>query len=165
MPLRVPDHSLNMDRQYLSDFLINFARFEYAVKASGYSHNKKGYAEPDWDSYCSSLAVDFCTSPDRDLVLHLSYITNKPPKQLVKNSSGRLIWKDRALKAEWSDLRKILFLAQGVRNNVAHGSKFTARESPEKNRNAKLMAAATAIVSAFLNNSDKTRDVFNGPAP
>ena len=166
MPLRVPDHSLNVDRNYLGDFLINFARFEYAVKAAGYSrNNSNGYAEPDWDSYCGSIVTDFSANPSPDLRPHLTYIKRKPPKQLVKRPSGELTWKARAPRTTWSSLRKVLFLAQGVRNNAAHGSKFTARESAEINRNAKLMAAATAIISEFLSQSEKVNEVFTGFAP
>lgn len=165
MTLRVPDHSLNIDRNDLADFLINFARFEYAVKAAGYSHNKNGYAEPNWDAYCSAITMDFCASPEPDLGPHINYIKRKPPRKLVKLKSGNLSWKVRTPDARWSELRKILFLAQGVRNNVVHGSKFTARESPEHNRNAKLMAAANAILTAFLSHSERTRDVFNGFSP
>ena len=74
MTLRVPDHSLNLDRNDLAEFMINFARFEYAVKAAGFSKNKGGYAEPDWDSYCTSLATDFWSNTSPELGPHLSYI-------------------------------------------------------------------------------------------
>ena len=165
MTLRVPDHSLNLDRNDLAEFMINFARFEYAVKAAGFSKNKGGYAEPDWDSYCTSLATDFWSNTSPELGPHLSYIRRKPPKKLVKLASGSLKWKARTPDSTWSEPRKILHLAQGVRNNVVHGSKFTARESPEHNRNVKLMAAANAILAALLSNSDRVHEVFNGFAP
>ena len=165
MTLRVPDHSLNLDRSDLAEFLINFSRFEYAVKAAGYSRNKGGYAEPDWDCYCASIATNFWSNPQPALGPHLNYIRRTPPKKLVKLASGGLKWKARAPDPAWTEPRIILHLAQGVGNNVVHGSKFTARESPEHNRNAKLMAAATAILAAFLSNSDRVREVFNGSAP
>ena len=165
MTLRVPDHSLNLDRSDLAEFLINFARFEYAVKAAGYARNKGRYAEPDWDNYCAAIATDFWSNPGPALGPHLNYIRRKPPKQLVKLASGGLKWKTRTPDAAWTEPRVILHLAQGVRNNVVHGSKFTARESAEHNRNAKLMAAATAILVAFLGNSDRVHEVFNGVAP
>jgi hypothetical protein len=165
MTLRVPDHSLNIDRVALAEFLINFARFEYAIKAAGYSRNNNGYAEPDWENYCSSLTTDFWSAPDADLGPPLRYIRHKPPKKLVKLVNGELRWKPRTLDATWSEPRKVLFLAQGVRNNVVHGSKFIARESAEHNRNAKLMAAATAILIAFLSHSNDVREVFDGYAP
>ena len=165
MTLTVPDSSPNLDRGALAEFFINFARFEYAVKAAGYSRNKSGYAEPDWGEFCASLTTDFWSTPDANLSPHLNYIRRKPPKKLVKLKSGGLKWKARTPDATWSESRKILFLAQGVRNNVVHGSKFTARESPEHNRNAKLMAAATAILAAFLSHSNRVREVFNGFAP
>ena len=165
MTLRVPDHSLSVAREDLANFLITFARFEYAVKASGHSKNSNGYAVPDWDSYCKSFEADFSDSPTPELKLQMRYITRKPPKQLVKQPSGALKWVARPPKEEWKSLRTILFFAQGVRNNVAHGSKFTSRESSEKNRNKKLMTAATAIISAFVDHSSKTRQVFNAFAP
>ena len=165
MTLLVPDHSLNVPREELANFLINFARFEYAVKASGYSKNTNGYAVPDWNSYCKSIKTNFTANPSAELKLHVKYITRKPPKQLVKQPSGTLKWVTRPPKATWKSLRIMLFFAQGVRNNVTHGSKFTSRESSELNRNKKLMAAATAIISAFLDHSAKTREVFNGFAP
>jgi hypothetical protein len=138
---------------------------EYAVKASGHCRNKSGFVAPDWNSYCASITTDFCANPSRGLKRHLNYITSKPPKKLVKLKSGQLKWKDRHPDPAWSGLRKTLFLAQGVRNNVVHGSKFTAGESPELNRNAKLMAAATAILSTLLDYSYRTREVFHGVAP
>ncbi len=165
MTLRVPDHSLKLDRSELAEFLINFARFEYAVKAAGHSKNKGGYAEPDWDDYCASITTDFWSNPSPELSPHLNYIRRKPPKKLVKLASGGLKWKARTPDPAWTVPRTILHLAQGVRNNVVHGSKFTAKESPEHNRNAKLMAAATAILAEFLCNSDRVREVFNGFAP
>ena len=165
MTLRVPDHSLNLDRSLLAEFLISFARFEYAVKAAGHSKNSAGYAVPDWENYCASIATDFWTTPSQEFGRHLSYIRRKPPKKLVKLASGALKWKARSQDAGWTEPRKILHLAQGVRNNVVHGSKFTARESPEHNRNIKLMAAATAILAEFLSNSDRVSEVFNGFAP
>lgn len=165
MTLTVPDSSLNLDRGILAEFLINFARFEYAVKAAGYSRNKSGYAEPDWSNFCASLTTDFWSAPDANLSPHLNYVRRKPPKKLVKLKNGSLKWKSRIPDTAWSEPRKILFLAQGVRNNVVHGSKFTARESPEHNRNVKLMAAATAILTTFLSHSDRVREVFNGFSP
>src|SRR5690606_13363962 len=165
MTLRVPDHSLNLDRNELAEFLINFARFEYAVKAAGYARNHGGHAEPDWGSYCAAIATDFWSNPSPALGPHLNYIRRKPPKKLVKLASGGLKWRLRIPDAAWTEPRVMLHLAQGVRNNVVHGSKFTARESAEHNRNVKLMAAATAILTAFLDNSDRVREVFNGLAP
>jgi hypothetical protein len=91
----------------------------------------------------------------------LNYITRKPPKKLVKLASGELKWKSRTPKPAWTEPRKILYLAQGVRNNVVHGSKFTAIEDAEHNRNAKLMTAATAILAEFLCHSEKVEEVFN----
>lgn len=164
MTLTVPDSSLNLDRSTLAEFFINFARFEYAVKAAGYSHNKNGYAEPDWSAFCVSFTTDFWSTPNADLSSHLNYIRRRPPKKLVKLKSGSLKWKARTPVTTWSEPRKILFLAQGVRNNVVHGSKFTARESAAHNRNAKLMAAATAILAAFLSHSNRTREIFNSAA-
>ena len=91
MTLTVPDHSLNIDRGVLAEFLINFARFEYAVQAAEYSRDNGGYAEPDWIRFCQSITTDFWSTPNVDLRPHLRYILRKPPKKLVKLNNGRLL--------------------------------------------------------------------------
>jgi hypothetical protein len=165
MILKVPDESLGIERKKLAEFLINFARFEYAVMAAGYSSSNRGYAEPDWDNFCGSITTDFWSSPAPYLIRHLEYIRSRPPKKFVRLNSGKLDWKDRTSNENWTEARKVLHLAQGVRNNLVHGSKFTAQESVEQNRNTKLIDAATTILAAFLNHSERVRDVFFCPAP
>ena len=132
------------------DFFKNFARFEYALKASGFIVDR-GYASADWEEFAKS--VDGRLERDASTVSAIEYLTKKPPrKQVVGN--GELKWKDMT---SGTDARSLLLCVRHVRNNLFHGGKTpwdTERDTP-------LVQHSMSILAACLNASPKVKCVFD----
>lgn len=106
-------------------FFVYFARFEYAMKCSGYLKSSNGFAEADWDKLGNYLHDNnFNRARTSELQTSINYLTSNPPrKQVVKN--GLLDWGKPVEQADLERFsRYILRIVCIVRNNLFHGGKF-----------------------------------------
>ena len=140
-----------------SELFYTFARFEYALKASGF-HKGEGDAQPDWRSFAEEVADLFETSQDEEFKRSVLYMVEHPPnKQIVKN--GELDWD---LSVPKTDLLSdhILIYVRRVRNNLFHGGKFNGRWFAPQ-RSAELLSHSLTILRACLNASDRVNEAYN----
>ena len=128
------------------EFIGTFARFEYALKRSGYAHGSESQVNPDWDRLGRELATldEAALSP---VIECCPYLRSHPPMKQVLES-GLLAWKPRA--AMTSEIETILMSVRTVRNNVFHGGKFPDGPVAEPLRDENLIRDCLALLESLL---------------
>lgn len=107
-------------------FFQEFARTEYALKASGWIRaGRNDDAHPDWDRFAREVGDRVLATLRHRGSYAADYILNHPPrKQVVRN--GQLEWADSPL-LDRTDKERLLLLVRRIRNNLFHGGKFNGR--------------------------------------
>ena len=139
------------------EFFRTFARFEYALKATGFYRHDRNYAEPDWTRFAESAPVRGVLDDPVDAALTgaIDYILNRPPgKQVIEN--GGLTWRDRPPDAA-SQSGRVLGLVCRVRNNLFHGGKGNPHD-PE--RNEQLLRHSLTVLHRCLDASEDVAGVY-----
>lgn len=130
-----------------------FARIEYALKAAGF-HNGEGRAEPNWDTFASS--VSGVLEKDPAIAAAIQYMVDKPPKkQMVRK--GLLEWEEVTPNA--SKPHEILDCVRRVHNNLFHGGKFNDHWF-EPERSKELLLHSLNILDACLRASPELKEAF-----
>jgi len=120
------------DRDLLLTFFLTFARFEYALKASGLFKRdnrqrnplRPREAEPDWDTFAVSLRDLFQIQKSEPLQNACEFILTCPPwKQVVINNV--IDWETPVRPQEESNIKFILRMIRCIRNNLFHGGKHS----------------------------------------
>jgi hypothetical protein len=135
-----------------------FARFEYALKASGFNAGN-GDAKADWTAFARSIPGVFDDPRDSAVKMAVGYILAHPPKKQVVEQ-GVLEWKDAGAGTSLrSD--EVLIYVRRVRNNLFHGGKFNGRWF-EPQRSAELLQHSLVILKACLEASPQVRSAYDG---
>ena len=141
------------------EFFRTFARFEYALKASGFHRAKRNNAEADWMGFADSPPVrEVLDDPvDAGLKEATDHILNNPPnKQVIEN--GAVTWSDNPPDATSQSGRVIAYVCR-VRNNLFHGGKkidhFHGRKKfdHERKRTERLLKHSLTILRGCLDAS------------
>lgn len=144
--------------QLAIELFKTFARFEYALKATGY-HKGNGPAEPDWRRFAENISEVFKQSTDVGFDEAVNYILNNPPKKQVI-IAGKLDWIDYKPTTNLrSDL--VLLYVRCVRNNLFHGGKFNRRWF-EPDRSELLLQHSLTILRKCLDSSPALKRAFAG---
>ena len=152
---------MNEDLDSLAcEFFRTFARFEYALKATGFYRHDRNYAEPDWTRFAESAPVrGVLDDPvDAGLTEAIVYILNQPPgKQVIEN--GGLAWSDRPPDAA-SQSGRVLGLVCRVRNNLFHGGKGNQHWiDPE--RTEQLLRHSLTVLHGWLDASEDVAGAYH----
>jgi hypothetical protein len=144
-----------VDRELLLEFLLTFACFEFALKASGFvkRHPEDPAflppAEPDWDRFAVSLRDRFVQTRTPELDEACRYLLEHPPnKQVLLN--GVPAWETPVRGHGVTDIEFALRMARCVRNNLFHGGKHNIAEHQSPERTAKLLRASLMILHECL---------------
>ncbi|TXI39974.1 MAG: hypothetical protein E6Q59_04030 [Nitrosomonas sp.] len=137
------------------ELLRIFARFEFALKESGYGvSGKNDEAGADWDRFANqSLTAKF---------LHKIREKNIAPTILEKSPSKQ-IFKDHTL--EWTacappqDVQTFFGAVRRVRNNLVHGGKSGDKDA---DRNNSLVSEAIEVLFEALRSDSHVRSMFEG---
>jgi hypothetical protein len=141
-----------VDRTLLLEFFLNFARFEYALKSSGYARQgRRAEANPDWDRFARDLGQRsaFLANKTEDLTEAVRYLSEQPPyRQVIMN--GALAWETATRDPNLSEIEFLLLMVRRVRNNLFHGGKHSneVHETPE--RTEKLLRCCLAVLAECL---------------
>lgn len=140
----------HIPKELTVEFLGTFARFEYALKRSGYVKGNEKRADADWDRFALELAA---LKPEvlAPIVACGPYLLSHPPKKQVLENS-RLVWKDRGASGG-SMIEEMLLSIRTVRNNVFHGGKFPDGPVAEPLRDERLIRDCLAVLNALLSTS------------
>lgn len=148
--------------ELVADFFIVFARFEYALKRSGYLKSQNAKAEPDWERFAREHASGFGPE-DSDVRRAVKYLQANPPKkQWVED--GKVIFSGDHLYGEGkdNDLEELLDIVKGVRNNLFHEGKFPSGQVREPGRNTRLLKDALCVLEHVLELNKEVKRFFDG---
>lgn len=152
-----------IDRDLVLEFFLRFARFEFALKASGYADGDDRRVDPAWARFASDIAGQFSRQRTPELGSACEYYLLHPPnKQVLVN--GSLAWNaafpiDLAREAEL-----LIALVRRVRNNLFHGGKYNAAMHEETARSEQLLRGGLLILEECLRVSVRVRESYDGAA-
>jgi hypothetical protein len=157
---------LKTNRDLLLEFFLVFARFEFALKNSGYARprHRNGEtapsAEPDWERFASSIHNLFTRTRTDDLVQACEYMLINPPlRQVLLN--GKLGWDTSGPDQSLTETERLLALVRRVRNNLFHGGKFSNEVFESTERHERLLRSSLLILEECLRISPNVQVVFN----
>ena len=144
----------NLNRELLLEFFLSFARFEYALKATGFfvRHPENALsppkAEPDWPSFAASLRNTFDPRKNAAIETAWSYLSESPPnRQVIVN--GALAW-ETPLRGTDSEVEYVLRVVRSVRNNLFHGGKHSIEVHETTERTETLLRSCLAVLNECL---------------
>lgn len=146
--------------QLAKKVFIEFARFEYCIKVSGFLKTPNGQAEPDWDAFanCSEIKNLFKEINDSPTTpcSKMRYLLDNPPKKQVAEN-GVLSWK---AAPHISSSQGYFGAVRRVRNNLFHGGKFNGSFF-EPDRSANLLEAVLCVLKAARERHEKIMEAYN----
>jgi hypothetical protein len=155
------NETIPIEKQTLMlNFLMIFSRFEYALKASGFSSNSVGRVTANWDTFIASIKGKFDKNNNDQLRKAVDSIIQNPPKiQTVKNR--QLDWKERDFSPNDREINRLCLSIRDIRNNFFHGSKFN--RNYDRPRNYNLLNHAIIIMNAWIDLNDTVKRKFLEP--
>jgi len=156
-------------RRLLLKFFLNFSRFEYALKASGYFQrgrlNRQNFpappdAKPDWNRFGESIKNTFKMDQNDELQRACQYILDNPPmKQVIVNDS--IAWETPVRPQSQSDVEFLLRMVRSVRNNLFHGAKHNIELHEDIQRTELLLDNGLIILRECLRLSPQVKNEFD----
>lgn len=123
-------------RNLLLGYFLNFARFEYAMKAGGFGAIQYGAYQPSWAAL--KRAMRDKPLPD-DLKAAHQYLWDSPPNK----QTDRHAWAPIEPRDDWAF---VVDCVKTVRNNLFHGGKIPFRP----NRDPELIRQCDRILMALV---------------
>ncbi|MEZ6000350.1 hypothetical protein [Hyphomonas sp.] len=113
-----------------------FARYEYALKRSGFRARRDPFA--DWEAFAKELPVEFFGRATA--IPSARILIEAPPEKLKTNASGGVEWRSDVAPAydSWTLIQAV----KRVRNNLFHGDKHYDRD-----RDLKLTLASLDVLN------------------
>lgn len=147
------------------EFVLLFARLEYALKrTSGFAFKKGASVYADWKKLGRELNPCFGPAQNDDLCHAIEYLIQQPPfEQVLKN--GEMSFAQPKQRTNEPFLVQILDTVKIVRNNLLHGGKFPDGEVSDPARNRTLLKSASFVLLECLrlagkSDHPKLRNVF-----
>lgn len=149
-----------VSKDLLFEFFINFAKFEFALKTSGFAKGNERGASPHWDKYAQSIKEIFDKTKNDNLLEAIDFFLINPPwKQVLIN--GAMDWDASLPENVLSEIEKVLILIRRVRNNLFHGGKFNFDIPGDKERTINLLSYSIAILKECLQLSPDVKYNFD----
>lgn len=137
---------LPVSNELLLDYFLTFAKFEYALKISGFfqrtapekvDSKKPPEAKPDWDSFANSLRDNFDENTSNGLANACLYFSDHPPNKqviIIIEDNYNIAWETPVIPENEHRIQFLLRMVRSVRNNLFHGGKFNneVHESAER---------------------------------
>jgi hypothetical protein len=138
---------LNVPKVLTLEFMATFARFEFALKKSGYARGDDSQVSPDWDAFANDLGK-FDAAVLAPILGACPYLQQHPPKKQVLDN-GIIRWVDRQ-GTSGSAVGDVLLSVRTVRNNVFHGGKFPDGMITDPLRDEHLIRDCVAVLQSLL---------------
>ncbi len=145
--LMPPPAPAGISSDLLLEFFLVFSRFEYAMKAAGWTREIRE-ALPDWDRLANA-AQDEAPGLTDALLDAGSYLLQEPPKKQVRRPSGELAWSLVDCDADHRPIACLILSVRRVRNNLFHGGKFE-RLRDLSERNGFLVEGSLRVLQELL---------------
>ncbi len=143
-----------VNRNLLLAFFLSFARFEYALKSTGFFVRKPEDplrppgAEPDWDRFAVSLRDSFDCHKNNELTEACRYFLESPPnKQVIVNDAPA--W-ETPVRGTQAEIEFILRMVRAVRNNLFHGGKHSIDVHESIERTELLLTHSLVVLNECL---------------
>ena len=144
--------------QLANELFRTFARFEYALKATGFYQPTQDDAKLDWTDFARSVSGALNNPADTGLREAIEYILEYPPrKQVIQDET--LGWTDALPTGNRSD--RVLILVRRIRNNLFHGGKFSGQWF-DAARSERLLRHSLTILRGCLEAPPVVRDAYYG---
>jgi hypothetical protein len=138
---------LNIPKALTLEFMATFARFEFALKKSGYARGDDSQVSPHWDAFANDVAkLDAAVLAP--VLNSCQYLQQHPPKKQVLQN-GHLRWVERQ-GTSGSAIGDVLLSVRTVRNNVFHGGKFPDGMITDPLRDEQLIRDCLAVLQSLL---------------
>ncbi len=141
------------------DFFQKFARFEYALKATGtalYLHvDNNGKVSANWDVFAGTDKIRALLKLIKDDET-MRIIMDDPPKKRIE-SGGQLDWSQTPPRPK--DMKEVCVMLRRIRNNLFHGDKGNVGTERQQN----LLTAGIAILDLMLATDDVVAQRFAAP--
>ena len=162
MSIEPPWALLSVSRDEAAQFLVVFARCEFALKAVKRFRKTTPKLAADWNTFATTVAPKFSFADDAKLEEAVKYLLDRPPKKEVV-VEGNLAWTHA--DPGGTDVHRLSVYVRRVRNNLFHGAKWVARESDEPGRDQILVNAALTVLSALIQLDGEVHYAFNDWPP
>jgi hypothetical protein len=140
----------SVDKDLLLNFFLNFARFEFALKASGFTRLRgRDGVEPNWDNFINSITEVFNKDHSEELRKACDYILSNPPKRQVLSNNG-IPWEDNNPRISENNTEFIIRMVKQIRNNLFHGGKYDSESAKNSERKTILLNSALTILDYCL---------------
>jgi len=150
----------DLSPQLLQEFFVTFARFEYALKNSGFVAKGQELqkrllhvAKPDWNKFKRDVSAKFNKDSDPALSDACDYLLNNAPQtQVLWTENGTLVMGWETLpRGDENEAGYLLTLVKTVRNNLFHGGKFSDLSFTElTDRNTRLLKSSILILEKYV---------------
>lgn len=124
IPSSSDSYSVEYDRALVFMFFMEFSRFEYAMKRSGFLKPGTRSARPDWQALAESLTGRLLHTSHEPFEIGVRELCRRPPRQQIVLPDGTLGWKELQRNSEDTFEAYVIQLMKTVRNNLFHGGKF-----------------------------------------
>jgi len=151
--------NITVDSDLLLDFFLRFARFEYALKITGFARRERRLqlmqglwrADPDWNRYAMSIEPLFDRNKSPELNEAVGYMWENPPYMEVISSRGELSFESPPYDIASFDFIKLITFVRQVRNHLFHGGKQgSVGDDANTARTEKLLKSSLIILEACL---------------
>lgn len=156
---------LPVNNELLLNYFLTFAKFEYALKISGFFQRtapekidpqKPPEAKPDWDSFANSLRDKFNLEASNEVANACTYFTDHPPnKQVIIHDN--VAWETPVIPENEHIVQFLLRMIRCVRNNLFHGGKFNNEVHESTERTTLLLENSLIILNECMNHSPDLR--------
>jgi hypothetical protein len=153
-------NDLNIEnKDILLEFLVAYARFEYALKKLDYLNLSNGDAKANWEKFISENKDKFDPSKNKELEDAVRFLLDFPAKrQIVKDK--QLVFETHPETRKGPDICRLYHCIRIVRNNLFHGGKFSHGPEPELSRNKALIENSLIVLNDFLQLDKELRSVY-----
>jgi len=115
-------NSMLLENGLAAEFFAAFARWEFALKDSGYFVPNREDAVADWDRLANELGIHFLPNRTKEVADAVEFLMKVPPnKQVIED--GRINLVPRPRPATEPQLLSLIHYVRRMRNNLFHGGK------------------------------------------
>ena len=152
-------------RSLVIDFFIVFSRFEYALKATGFTNGNEDGVSANWDTFAASIRGSFQADKTPELRTAVGYLHNSPPRKQILEGSGILGWAPRIPGDSLPLINELSLSIRTIRNNLFHGSKFQEILPEGHDRDRRLLRSSMIVLEECLRLAPNVRERFFSEIP
>jgi hypothetical protein len=159
----------DIDRTVLLDFLITFARSEFALKTGGFAKcgGNRGVAreaQADWRRFQQSLVGRFVSSIDPGVEAACERLLGAPPWELVI-ADGQVVWQQqqqRPQAAPGDFAADTLTAVRRLRNNLFHGNEAGSAHGYIAAHTEQLLRDAVLVLKLAVSLAPGVKAAYEG---